>query len=161
MRLVDLQLALPAILFATLIASVFGASLRNVIIVIIMVGWAGYARLARAQVLTLREREFVTAAKAFGASDRRIALRHLLPNLLDTILILATLEVYAVRCNLKCEAVLEIRTLFTWAHGDGCSSIWHGSQFLLARATCRLFGLVDRHWRLSPAHSRDCTLCAG
>ncbi len=96
MRFVDLQLALPAILFAILIASVFGASLRNVIIVIVVWSWAGYARLTRSDVLSLREQEFVLAARAMGASDTRILRRHLLPNLLNMIVILATLEVAGV-----------------------------------------------------------------
>ena len=96
MRLVDIQLALPAILFAILIAAVFGASLRNVIIIIIVWTWSGYARLARGDVLSLREQEFVVAAQAMGASDRRILFRHLTPNLLNTIVILATLEVAGV-----------------------------------------------------------------
>lgn len=93
MRLVDIQLALPAILFALLIAVVFGASLRNVIIIIIVFTWSSYARLVRADVLSLREQEFIIAARASGASDKRILFRHILPNLLNTIVIMATLEI--------------------------------------------------------------------
>lgn len=93
MRLVDIQLALPAILFALLIAVVFGASLRNVIIIIIVFTWSSYARLVRADVLSLREQEFIIAARSSGASDSRILFRHILPNLLNTIVIMATLEV--------------------------------------------------------------------
>ena len=93
MRLVDIQLALPAILFALLIAVVFGASLRNVIIIIIVFTWSSYARLVRADVLSLREQEFIIAARSSGASDSRILFHHILPNLLNTIVIMATLEV--------------------------------------------------------------------
>ena len=93
MRLVDIQLALPAILFALLIAVVFGASLRNVILIIIVFTWSGYARLVRADVLSLREQEFIIAARSSGASDKRILFRHILPNLLNTIVIMATLEI--------------------------------------------------------------------
>lgn len=96
MRLVDLQLALPAILFAILIASVFGAGLRNVIVVIVIWSWAGYARLVRGEVLSLRERDFVLAARCYGASGVTIILRHLLPNVVNSIVILATLEVSSV-----------------------------------------------------------------
>ncbi|PZC43014.1 MAG: peptide/nickel transport system permease protein [Chloroflexi bacterium] len=96
MRLVDVQLALPAILFAILIAAVFGASLRNVIIIITLWTWSGYARFARGDVLSLREQEFIIAARSIGASDVRVILRHLLPNLFNTIVILMTLEVAAV-----------------------------------------------------------------
>ncbi len=96
MRLVDIQLALPAILFALLIAVVFGSSLRNVILIIIIFTWSSYARLVRADVLSLREQEFVTAAQASGASDKRVLFRHILPNILNTIVIMATLEVPSV-----------------------------------------------------------------
>lgn len=96
MRIVDVQLALPAILFALLISVVFGASLLNVILIIIVFSWSGYARLVRADVLSLREQEFVVAARASGASDRRILFRHILPNLVNTIVIMATLDVPSV-----------------------------------------------------------------
>jgi len=93
MRLVDIQLALPAILFALLIAVVFGASLRNVIIIIVVFSWSGYARLVRADVLSLRQQEFIIAAQSIGASDKRILFRHIFPNLLNTVVIMATLDV--------------------------------------------------------------------
>ena len=96
MRLVDIQLAMPAILFALLIAVVFGASLRNVIIIIIVFTWSSYARLVRADVLSLREQEFIIAAQSSGASDVRLLFRHIVPNLLNTIVIMATLEVPSV-----------------------------------------------------------------
>ena len=96
MRLVDVQLALPALLFALLISVVFGRSLINVIAIIIIFSWSGYARLVRADVLSLREQEFVIAAQASGASDRRILFRSILPNTLNTIVIMATLDVPAV-----------------------------------------------------------------
>ena len=96
MRLVDVQLALPALLFALLISVVFGRSLLNVILIIIIFSWSGYARLVRADVLSLREQEFVIAAQASGASDRRILFRHILPNIVNTIVIMATLDVPAV-----------------------------------------------------------------
>ena len=96
MRLVDMQLALPALLFALLISVVFGRSLLNVIVIIIIFSWSGYARLVRADVLSLREQEFVVAARASGASDRRILFRHVLPNIVNTIVIMATLDVPAV-----------------------------------------------------------------
>ncbi len=96
MRAVDIQLAFPALLFAILVASVWGPSLRNVIIVITLWTWAGYARVTRGEVLSLREQEFIVAARSIGAGDRRILFRHLLPNLLNSIVILMTLEVAVV-----------------------------------------------------------------
>lgn len=96
MRIVDVQLAMPAILFALLLAAVFGPSLRNVIILIVVWNWSGYARIIRGDVLGLRARDFVLGAQSAGASDLRIIVRHLLPNLLNSIVILATLEIAAV-----------------------------------------------------------------
>lgn len=96
MRVVDVQLALPALLFAVLLAAMFGPSLRNVIILIIVWSWSGYARVVRGEVLGLREREYVRAARAIGAGNVRIIARHLLPNVVNTVVVLATLEVAAV-----------------------------------------------------------------
>lgn len=96
MRLVDIQLALPAVLFAVLLAAARGPSLWNVVFILVVWGWAGFARVVRAEVLTLRERDFVTAAKALGANDFWIVTRHLVPNVLNIVVILSTLDVAAV-----------------------------------------------------------------
>jgi peptide/nickel transport system permease protein len=93
MRLVDIQLALPAILFAVMLAAVFGPSLKNVLIVIILFGWAAYARVVRGEVYALRDREFIVAARTAGGGGIWITRKHLLPNLLNTIIILATLDI--------------------------------------------------------------------
>ena len=96
MRLVEVQLAFPALLFALLIAAMLGPSLRNVIVILIVFLWAPYARLVRAEVLSLREREFVVAARTLGATDLRIMIQHLLPNVVNSVVILATLNVSTV-----------------------------------------------------------------
>ena len=96
MRIVDVQLALPAILFAVLLGSVFGPSLRNVIIILLIWTWSGYARLVRAEVLSLRERDFTTASRALGAGEWWIMRKHLFPNVVNTIVIIMTLEVAIV-----------------------------------------------------------------
>ena len=96
MRIVDVQLALPAILFAVLLGSIFGPSLRNVIIILLIWTWSAYARLVRAEVLSLRERDFVTAARAAGAGGWWIMRKHLFPNVVNTIVIIMTLEVAIV-----------------------------------------------------------------
>ena len=96
MRLVEVQLAFPALLFALLIAAMLGPSLRNVVVILIVFLWAPYARLVRAEVLSLREREFVVAARTIGASDFRVMLQHLLPNVVNSVVILATLNVSTV-----------------------------------------------------------------
>jgi len=95
-RLVDVQLALPAILFAVLLASLVGPSLRNVIIILLLWTWPSYARLVRAEVLSLRERDFVTASRAVGAGPAWIMRKHLFPNVLNTVVIIMTLEVAIV-----------------------------------------------------------------
>ncbi len=96
MRIVDVQLALPAILFAVLLGSIFGPSLRNVIIILLIWTWSGYARLVRSEVLSLRERDFTTASRALGAGGWWIMRKHLLPNVVNTIVIIMTLEVAIV-----------------------------------------------------------------
>lgn len=93
MRVVDVLLAFPGILLAIFITAVLGPSLGNVILALCATGWTGYARLARAQTLALREREFVQAARALGASDGRIVFRHLIPNLLGPVVVQATFGV--------------------------------------------------------------------
>lgn len=90
MRIVDVVLAFPGILLAIFITAVLGPALSHVVLALAITGWVGYARLARGQVLALREREFVTAARALGASDARVVLRHLLPNLLSPVVVQAT-----------------------------------------------------------------------
>jgi peptide/nickel transport system permease protein len=90
MRLVDIFLAFPGILLAIALTAVLGPSLRNVVIALSAMGWVGYARITRAQILTLRELEFVQAARALGAHPLRILFRHLLPNALSPLIIEAT-----------------------------------------------------------------------
>lgn len=96
MALVDLQLALPAILVAVFLAAIWGPSLENVVIVLVFALWATWARIVRGETLALKEREFIIAARTVGASNLRIMVRHLLPSLLNSIVILATLNVATV-----------------------------------------------------------------
>ena len=103
MRLVDIQLAFPFILLAISVIAVLGAGLRNVIIVLGVARWMEYARVVRADVLTVREREFVVAARALGAANRVIIPRHVLPNVLTPIIIVAT---FSVATNIITEASL-------------------------------------------------------
>ena len=96
MRITDIQLALPSILFAVLLGSIFGPSLRNVIIILLIWSWSAYARLVRAEVLSLRERDFVTASRAAGGGGWWIVRKHLFPNVVNTIVVILTLEVAVV-----------------------------------------------------------------
>ena len=93
MRYVDVQLAMPAILFAVLLGSALGASLTNVIIILLIWTWTAYARLIRAEVLSLKEREFVLASMAAGASGWWIMRKQLLPNVFNTVVVIMTLEI--------------------------------------------------------------------
>ncbi len=93
MRLTDTMLAMPFILLALAVIAVLGPSLRNIIFVLGVTSWVSYARVVRAEVLTLRTREFVAAARALGGGGRRIVFRHLLPNVLTPVIVIATLEV--------------------------------------------------------------------
>ncbi|MFV0383227.1 ABC transporter permease [Paracoccus sp. (in: a-proteobacteria)] len=93
MRFADVQLALPFILLAITVIAVVGGSLVNTIVLLIVSQWVQYARLVRAQVLALREREFVLAAQAIGVKNRNILFSHLLPNLLGPVIVLMTLNV--------------------------------------------------------------------
>jgi peptide/nickel transport system permease protein len=89
--LVNAFLSFPGILLAIAFAAFLGPGIGKVILALIITGWAGYARLARAQVLKVKEMEFILAARSLGASHLRIMVRHLLPNILQPILIQATI----------------------------------------------------------------------
>lgn len=91
MRLSDILLAFPGILLAIAFVAVLGPSLNNVIIALSVIGWVGYARLVRGQVLKVREIEFVTAARALGARSHRVIIFHLLPNVINPVIVMATL----------------------------------------------------------------------
>lgn len=91
MRLTDILLAFPGILLAIALVAVLGPSLNNVILALATIGWVGYARLVRGQVLKVREMEFVTAAKALGARSGRVIALHVLPNVINPVIVMATL----------------------------------------------------------------------
>jgi len=90
MRAIDILLAFPGILLAIAVSAVLGPSLRNVVVALCASGWTGYARLVRGEVLAWREREFVSAAVALGATPLRVITRHIVPQLLAPLLVQAT-----------------------------------------------------------------------
>jgi peptide/nickel transport system permease protein len=92
MRLADITLAFPSIVLALAIASVLGPSLKNALIAMILVWWPEYARLMRGQVLTIKNNEYVTAARAIGVPGRRILARHIAPNASAPIVVKASLD---------------------------------------------------------------------
>jgi peptide/nickel transport system permease protein len=93
MRIVDTQLSFPFVLLAILLAAFLGPSLTNMVIALVIASWAVYARIARASVLEVREREYVQAALAIGAGSGRILMRHILPNIAAPLLTIGSLEV--------------------------------------------------------------------
>jgi peptide/nickel transport system permease protein len=92
MTVADAQLAFPFILLAIGIIAVLGPSFVTIVVVISLAGWVGYARILRSQVLGLRSREFVDAVHALGGSVLRIVWKHVVPNILSSIVVIATLE---------------------------------------------------------------------
>jgi peptide/nickel transport system permease protein len=93
MRLVDVSLSLPGILIAVLLSVAFEPSFTNVIIVVIFLLWPSYARLTRGETLGLKQQDFVALARTAGCSNGTIMFRHIVPNLIPSILVLATLHV--------------------------------------------------------------------
>jgi len=93
MRIGDMQLAFPSVLLALAVLAVVGPGLRNVILVLGVSSWVTYARLVRAETLSLKEREYVLAARAMGASPGRILRHHLVPNVIGVIIVMATFSV--------------------------------------------------------------------
>jgi len=89
--LINAFLSFPGILLAIAFAAFLGPGVGKVILALVITGWAGYARLARAQILQAKEMEYVLAARSLGASPARILLRHLLPNILQPLLVQATI----------------------------------------------------------------------
>ncbi|MCL0096285.1 nickel ABC transporter permease subunit NikC [Thermodesulfovibrionales bacterium] len=91
MRIVDILLAFPGIILALVIAGILGPSLFNIMLALAVVGWTSYARVVRGAVLSVKEKEFVEAARALGAGEARIMFRHILPNVMAPVIVMATL----------------------------------------------------------------------
>jgi ABC-type dipeptide/oligopeptide/nickel transport system permease subunit len=92
-RVVDTLMAFPLLVLLVTLSAVFDPSLTTTIVVIGVSVWATYARVVRADVLSIRERDYVQAARAAGADDARIVLRHVVPNVLGPVIVLATLGI--------------------------------------------------------------------
>ncbi len=103
MRLADIQLAVPQILMAIAILAVLGPGLQNVILTLAFTNWVTYARIVRGQVLSYREKEFVEAARCIGVGDLSIMFKHILPNTVASIIVIAS---FAVASTMLAEAAL-------------------------------------------------------
>lgn len=127
--LTDIQLSFPPILLAIAIVAALGSGLRNTIIVLVITNWVWYSRVIRAETLSVREREFVHAARAIGSSNHRIVFRHMIPQIVPPLLVLATLEIGRV---IILEAALSFLglgiqpPLASWGNllADGRDLIW-------------------------------------
>ena len=129
MRLIDILLAFPGILLAVAVMAILGPSLNNIVIALTVLGWVGYARLVRGQVLALREFEFVQAARALGADARRIITRHLVPNVLGPVIVQAT---FGMAGAIVAEAGLSFLGLGTQPPTPSWGSMLNdGREFLL------------------------------
>lgn len=91
MRLVDVLLAFPGIILALVVAGMLGPSLYSIMFALSLIGWTTYARVVRGAVLSVKEKEFVEAARSMGAGDTRILFRHILPNVMAPVIVMATL----------------------------------------------------------------------
>ncbi len=93
---IDVLLAFPGLVLALAIAGMLGPSLTNVMIAIAAVHWVGYARIIRGMVISIKEKEYVLAARACGSNSLQIVIRHILPNILSPIIVLATLDMGSI-----------------------------------------------------------------
>ena len=117
MTVVDVTLSFPQLLLALAFVAALGPSLATIIVVLGLTGWERYARVVRAEVLALRERDFVQSARALGAGPARVILRHLLPNTLSSVIVLSTLGV--------AQAILQEAALsFLGVGGGGSQPSW-------------------------------------
>lgn len=129
MRVVDILLAFPGILLAIAMTAILGPSLRNVILALCVLGWVGYARIARAQVLSLRQADYVVAARSLGATDGRLLVRHVLPNAVAPLIVEAT---FGIAGAILGEAGLSFLGLGTQPPTASWGSMLNeGGQFLL------------------------------
>jgi peptide/nickel transport system permease protein len=125
MTVVDVTLSFPQLLLALAFVAALGPSLTTIIVVLGLTGWERYTRVVRAEVLALREKDFVEAARAMGGSSLRIVLRHLLPNTFSSIIVLSTLQV--------AQAILQEAALSFLGVGTGSAYPTWGQMIALGR----------------------------
>ena len=125
MTVVDVTLSFPQLLLALAFVAALGPSLLTIIVVLGLTGWERYTRVVRAEVLALREKDFVEAARAIGASPARMVLRHLLPNTFSSIIVMSTLQV--------AQAILQEAALSFLGVGTGTAHPTWGQMIALGR----------------------------
>ena len=153
MRLTDMMLSLPYLLVAILMAAMLGPSVGNIILILIVVGWAQYTRVLRSEVLRVKEGDFIRLARVAGAGGMRIMVKHILPNILNTFIVLGTLnlgQVIIAEASLSFVGVgvpppqpawgsmlAEGRNYITYAWWI---CVWPGITILLVVLSCNLLG---------------------
>lgn len=125
MTVVDVTLSFPQLLLALAFVAALGPSLLTIVVVLGLTGWERYTRVVRAEVLALREKDFVEAARAIGASPLRMVLRHLLPNTFSSIIVMSTLQV--------AQAILQEAALSFLGVGTGSAHPTWGQMIALGR----------------------------
>jgi ABC-type dipeptide/oligopeptide/nickel transport system permease subunit len=125
MTVVDITLSFPQLLLALAFVAALGPSLVTIIVVLGLTGWERYARVVRAEVLALREKDFIEAARAMGVTSWRIALRHVLPNTFSSIIVMSTLQV--------AQAILQEAALSFLGVGSGSAYPTWGQMIALGR----------------------------
>jgi len=125
MTVVDITLSFPQLLLALAFVAALGPSLVTITVVLGLTGWERYARVVRAEVLALREKDFVEAARAMGVSSSRIVLRHVLPNTFSSIIVMSTLQV--------AQAILQEAALSFLGVGSGSAYPTWGQMIALGR----------------------------
>jgi ABC-type dipeptide/oligopeptide/nickel transport system permease subunit len=125
MTIVDVQLSFPQLLLALAFVAALGPSVVTIIVVLGLTGWERYARVVRAEVLALREKDFIEAARAMGVSSARVIFRHVLPNTFSSIIVLSTLQV--------AQAILQEATLSFLGVGSGRAYPTWGQMIALGR----------------------------
>jgi peptide/nickel transport system permease protein len=125
MALVDIMLAFPQLILAFAMVAVLGPGIGNLILVLGLTGWERYARVVRAEVLALREREFVQAARAIGVATPTIIFRHIMPNTFSSVIVMATLQ--------TAQAILAEAALSFLGLGTGQSYPSWGQMIALGR----------------------------
>ncbi|MBI4208242.1 MAG: ABC transporter permease [Deltaproteobacteria bacterium] len=136
MRMVDILLAFPGLLLAIALTAVMGPSLFNIIFALSLLGWTSYARLARTQTLSLKNRDYIQATQALGTPIRRIFLKHLLPNLAGPLLVQATFSLAGV---ILAESSLSFLGLGPQNHPTWGGMLSEGVEYLFRAPTLSIF----------------------
>ncbi len=93
MRIADIQLSFPSMLIALFLMGIYGPSVRNILIALTLIGWVSYTRIVRGEVLSVRKKEYVEAAKVVGFSNASIILKQILPNVLTSVIVISTMRI--------------------------------------------------------------------